>query len=492
MKALLLGFAIVGFFGNQSRANVPVFLKHWGTDPKKAALEIPAKKGFLNSVPIFKRQADKSNFISLKNKTRLALCAKSGQVGCSELMHTWAHFNEHYYLEKFVGGPIDSNIYSLDAYKRGQASITPWSGSYWPQFRGGIGVRYADANFPDSENFLDNFAYYEKNYHHNPQSIADLNELSPAEKYDLLFQDYDWLLTKSSWAEPAYTHQLNGKVETWTGICHGWSAAAVSVPEPRRSFDIYVPSVNRNVRFYPDDVKALASQLWASTPVNAVFLGGRCNVPEPSIDANGRVTDPECFDTNPASWHLALVNLMGKHQKSFVFDVIYDYEVWNQPVASYTINYFNPSSLNITNNINESLVPYGNLQKDPFYAYRSPYTQFLLGIEVALNYVVENEPQPISGIDHQQPSIVQIKYYYDLELDLNFNIIGGEWYQVSHPDMLWRPTVSSPIASSEPLNSYWNGFLPMTFELLTPGYEASKITQPLGAIVNRLIEFSKL
>jgi hypothetical protein len=48
---------------------------------------------------------------------------------------------------------------------------------------------------------------------------------------------------------------------------------------------------------------------------------------------------------------------------------------------------------------------------------------------------------------------------YDLELDENLEIIGGEWYSNSHPDFLWAPIKNAKAKSSGDarLRGTWDG-----------------------------------
>src|SRR5439155_1542285 len=54
-------------------------------------------------------------------------------------------------------------------------------------------------------------------------------------------------------------------------------------------------------------------------------------------------------------------------------------------------------------------------------------------------WVVEIAPshQPRTGPADDATS--GARYMYDLELDANGNLLGGEWYQNQHPDFVWTP-----------------------------------------------------
>lgn len=490
--ALISVLSMIMLQGSMVFAEVPSFLKRWEASPKSAAFELPEKRGVLAPQKFTPAQLQSHEFIDLKDKARLELCDRADKKGCVEGFSTLEVINDLYSVNRFVGGPLENNILKLDAYKSGAAAVTPWSGHYWPNYEGGIGVRYGDKKFPHSQTFIDNFKYYQKNYSKDSRKISNLNELSPAEKYDLLIDDKDWSLTYYSWALGRRTYQLTGEVETWTGICHGWASAATLVPEPKKSFKVELPALKKTMQVYPDDVKALVSQLWATARLGAIFIGGRCDDKFPATDENGRIIASNCFDTNPASWHLALLNWVGKLQKSFIFDAVYDYQVWNQPVSSYKLSYFNPNTKETSEDLNAAMIPYSSFSNDPYQKYRSPKTKSIVGVELNLSYVVERRPNQTEGTSTDLPRIVEVTYYYDLEIDADNNVIGGEWYQAAHPDMVWRPTTARPLANEELESSYWNGLLPMSNDFINLSKKTSKLNQPLSAILDQLISWSKL
>src|SRR5262249_50319012 len=148
----------------------------------------------------------------------------------------------------------------------------------------------------------------------------------------------------------------SGNVETWMGICHGWSPAAFMIARPTNAITVVAADGKTPITFYPSDIKALSSQLWANNPADSRFIGGRCNVKKPKVDSVGRIIDQDCFDTNPGTWHLAVVNQIGIGKRSFVLDVTYDYEVWNQPARKYSYVYFNPQTLKPVGKLQDAIV----------------------------------------------------------------------------------------------------------------------------------------
>ena len=273
---------------------------------------------------------------------------------------------------------------------------SPWSDTYWPIYAGQTANRYAD-EVPDSEKWEENY----KNFKDSPPELivkkaeaSSMDNLSPAEKYDLLVGDSTWGLTKSQWAagEEYVKNSPEHKVETWMGLCHGWSPAAISLPRPNQAIDLVAADGKTKIKFYPSDIKALTTLLWAEAQYPTQYMGGRCNEKEPKQDENGRILSEECFDTNPGSWHQLIVNQIGQFKRSFVVDVTYDYEVWNQPVYGYRYKYFNPETGKAVKTLAEATVKMSNFKSDKFKKYRSPKATKVVGIDMTMGYVVETQP----------------------------------------------------------------------------------------------------
>ena len=151
-------------------------------------------------------------------------------------------------------------------------------------------------------------------------NAAYINQLSPAEKYDLVIQTRDdlkapdWLLTAN-----VFTNTGEEDVDTWWGICHGWAPAALVEPRPGPQAVVNIPdpaSENGTIplTFYSSDIRALMSDHYARNldrVVNGVasshLLGSRCY---DSVDNNQEVDGEKdaCFDVNPGSWHKSVVH----------------------------------------------------------------------------------------------------------------------------------------------------------------------------------------
>lgn len=370
---------------------------------------------------------------------------------------------------------------------------TLWSDDYWALAKGVLGARYADTDFllaADGGTWLDLFqVIFEKGRDLLSLSSGGVDEknwidgLSVSEKYDLLIGEpleaggWQWpalgvdenqpsgYLTPHQWSVGYTYYKKYGKVEPWMGICHGWAAAAYLMPRPKKKIEVLSHN-NKVIPFYPADIKALASYLWAENRVESRFVGGRCNTKDPKKDEHGRVIDEKCFDTNPHTWHLAVVNAIGKENRSIVMDATFDYEVWNQPILGYQYLYFNP--VQVESSVNDASEVYKNWQSaavnitspqftktDPFLKWRYKRTKdgaidelfyknnpdkrphFVVGVAMAVEYLVETKPTQSVTDSAQKDGTKGVIYMYDLEINKHGEVIGGEWYSNAHPDFLW-------------------------------------------------------
>ncbi len=337
----------------------------------------------------------------------------------------------------------------------------PWSDDYWPIYRGILGARYVDSDFTNlptdfmkfKEFVLDPvntfFALFQKS-----DGRRDRHELSPSEKYDLLVgyhpqsqsEEIGGWLTPSMWAQGQAYYDRFKKVETWMGICHGWAPASYMVKTPAKAIDLALDD-GSSLTLYPSDIKGLASYLWSNTGYDSTFLGGRCYEKSTDLERDpesGAIVNESCFDVNPKNWHIAMVNQLGIAKRSFVLDVTYDQEVWNQPVRAYSYTYFNPSTGRLAQSLAEAAVR----SDDPWRTERDPFRNIrgrneggtpdkIVGVRMDVTYMVETSP---SHREHQRNDSHTVTYIYDLEInevDGHNVIVGGEWYSNKHPDFIW-------------------------------------------------------
>lgn len=432
--------------GNQNQdQDILKFIKEFNADPSATMKKIPDKKiisGTDSNVSQFSQEDITSkDYIIKKDSIRKEIISKSKIRNL--------HPESEYYSNDNPRDLIDDshqfidNISQLDGKNLTSASlpVQPWSDTYWPLYLGNIAFRYSDPGMPNSQNFDQNMNYVLQQHDANALiSEGRIDELSPSEKYDLLMNDRSFTLTHSI----LYDIKSKGQPESWEGICHGWAPASYMYRRPVRTVSVYNSS-GVKINFFPSDIKALSSTLWTSTATNTKFVGGRCSEKDPATDRNGRVVSQDCFDSNPATVHLALVNRVGLNKSGFVFDSVYDYQVWNQPVLSYSYIYFNPQTGSASKTSRSVMIPASSYTNDHFKTYRSNRTTYIVGVKLNLDYIVETSPTANRTDDPSRDGVKSVTYYYDLELDSSGRVIGGEWYQNAHPDFLWTPSSQSDI-----------------------------------------------
>lgn len=393
-----------------------------------------------------------------------------------------------------------------------EVSQSIWSGDYWKMRWGLTSYRYSEAKY---------YSTYREAvdaYHQPAEWLTAVETLppdklsekalswSPSEKYDLLVGDENMTLTQEQKREGSYNLGEDGNVESWFGICHGWAPASFMVPTPETPVNT-ISARGTSVTWYPDDIRAMATLAWANGSFQTNFIGGRCNQKNPARYTNGRLSQPECFDNNPVSFHLALGNMIGVKRTPVIMDAAFDYQVWNQPILSYQYKYFNP--LDIEKRGKEwqkFVVPYDDAFKshDRFQTpltrgrrlnserYDDSQVKWVVGVIATVVYLAENSashtPTP------KRNSKVRVTYTYDLELESrNGSLIptGGEWHENKHPDFLWVPEQGSTARlsyDSTPLNVNL-GRSPEPLTTKTAG-SASGSGYPLCQVLGAIVESS--
>lgn len=358
----------------------------------------------------------------------------------------------------------------------GSSGIDLWSGHYWPHYQGSLGVRYRDSSFISLMKEHAQYDKFNELREKTPVYTYDGREnfLSPAEKYDLVVGDPLMSLTNYSWKIGEKAQKL-GKVPTWRGICDGWSAASQMMPRPSKSVTLKTPS-GTTVTFYPEDIKALGSQLYARAQKNVIFLGKRC-YPVVGMFNGG------CAATNPGALHKAMVNRVGILKKTFNADISGSSEVWNYPVKSYKISYYNVLNDMESSDFKKVYEVYEKKHRFIKSNRRHERTYAIVGVKAEVVFADMREAHKLEIDGKGQDTNLIKTYLYDLELDQSFDIIGGEWYS-SGPDFIWAPNdLTYPLSDGEVPTK------PLTeSEIRQAAQISSKAGQPLSLIVEKLFE----
>ncbi|MCM2324474.1 MAG: hypothetical protein NDJ90_14545 [Oligoflexia bacterium] len=496
-------------FAAAEKQEVENFLQRFRANPAQMMNQIPEKrdergKVIRTSETLFPASAIRTrDYVAFKDQLRQEHCTQDGgaRICLKDVLPGRAPFAEDDLVENLVdnGQTALRSIDEMHNRKLNNATLanSPWSDNYWPIYRGILAARYADPR-SETDDWKDAYTFSKENALHeilaNAPNQSSIDMLSPSEKYDLLVGDSDGTLTKAMWKEGEGYYSRFGKVETWMGICHGWAPAAYMLPRPSNAITVTAADGRTKIRFFPSDIKALGSLIWANSQPYTKFIGGRCNDKNPPRDQKtGRIISEKCVDTNPGTWHMAVVNQLGVSKRSMVIDATFDYEVWNQPIYSYSYAYFNPQSQQMTQSLQEARVAMGDFKNDVFKAFRkNPKATHVVGIVMNLSYVVETAPTHAVRDSRENDAITTVRYMYDVELDAKGNIIGGEWYSSAHPDFLWTPAPGARAESygDRMIRETWNGQRPVPASFKEAARRASQAAQPLAKVVDVLFGLS--
>ncbi|MCE3010580.1 MAG: peptidase [Proteobacteria bacterium] len=457
------------------------FFSAFDADSEKTMKALPKKydaqgKRVLHQTLFSQKAIRDGSYIETKNRSRPR---KTGQ--------TFSGADEYNALDELLLTSKLVNVADLEARSplEGKAKVQPWSADYWPTYKGGIANRYLDQSFPSSLRWKDYSEFFNDSLKHDFESEARLDHLSPAEKYDLLVGDDQRGLTKWSIQNSAESVDEKGNIETWFGLCHGWAAASFMNVRPRKLIEVRLPS-GQLLPFYPDDLKALSTIAWGNGRFAKRFLGGRCDEKNPKVDENGRVVSDVCLDTNPATWHVTMLNRVGIDGKPFVMDAVYDYEVWNHPIVSYTVKYFNPNTRK-EGSLNETMIPLSKYRTDKFKKYRAPQATSVVGVLMDVTYITEIAASEKKFDEESHDQKTTVEYVYDLEIDAEGKVIGGEWYQNAHPDFLWSPEEKAKIQNRLDPQIPWTIDQALTNTQKSAAVRSSMNGLPLMSIVDGLI-----
>lgn len=306
-------------------------------------------------------------------------------------------------------------------------------------------------------------------------------------KYSSVIEALEEAKTKAlSEAKNYAPKKKNSLMALWEGICHGWAVASGIVPRPRKSVTFTLPD-GRKLTFLPDDLKALASLLWANSLIQdgkwnpldengnnltdnngekaitggIIMQGLRCNEKRPKTDEWGRFYDaqpdafskklePRCVGVHPATWHMGLVNILGHQGRSFIVERKVKAAVDNNPMSSYKMEFFNPYTGDY-GTLAESVRPAN--EEDQFRDFRNPAVKMLVGVRTTMTYIRWDTPARRDHDKEEYDKPKDIEMMYDLELDAEGNIIGGQWRTTevgknflnigadhTQPDFFWTVT----------------------------------------------------
>jgi hypothetical protein len=265
-----------------------------------------------------------------------------------------------------------------------------------------------------------------------PQRTGGTNINGALSKYDRAFNSSQ--NSAAAWEKDNH----NEYEPSWQGHCNGTSVTVSRFQNPRRSVSrptgCFTGSNSACTVFTPTDIRALLAEINMSARYKFI-AGHRCRLDIDEIKSRPALrSDPQkkdfCDDVDPASFHLALVNFLGRKRQPVMFDRSLDTPVWNYPIYSYQYSYSSPLSAA------QAIAKTGlNLSSWVFNPYAVSF------YHVRMNIVFRNAANNTEGAG-TIPAGTQEIYDYILEVDKDGDIMGGEWIGESkykHPDFVWIP-----------------------------------------------------
>ncbi|RLN89468.1 hypothetical protein BBJ28_00011470 [Nothophytophthora sp. Chile5] len=330
-------------------------------------------------------------------------------------------------LEQFFGSSMEVNVKNLAS--TAAYYVLPWPSSYWAVYQDGINYQWSSNGEPSaSEKYATAFGLDATAFMTTiSESTGILSEKSLRSSCS---SDSDCSSLNDGSACAIRTGEQQGYcIPTWFGICHAWAPAALLEPEPRCAVE------KNGVTFQPMDIKALLSEVYDGANLGTVFTGVRFygSDSDATTDQYGRYTDSSRRDIGPGFLHVALANVLGRFNSSVVVDVTGGAEVWNQPVYSYEV--LTQTELTPT----EAATQYYGQSVYPF----NSAAERIMYTETSITWMVEAyEDGGLVASGKAESYTKSDTYTYLLELDNDYNILGGEWVgdsNADHPDFLWLP-----------------------------------------------------
>lgn len=228
--------------------------------------------------------------------------------------------------------------------------------------------------------------------------------------------------------------------EPWWGHCDANAAMTIRFKNPRLSVARPRGCDPRSrascTVFQPSDIRALLAEINKNALAKFLAGGEPCDktaeelASQPFPRSRPQVMD-NCEDANPASFHAALTNFLGRMKQPLIFDISADAEIWNYPVYSY------------------SSVPRGPLTTaEALRAMGLSGSSWIFNPKAASFYQLTTtvyyraSRNDLTGAGTIPEALNEKTYSYILELDRQGQVIGGEWIGASrldHPDFVWMP-----------------------------------------------------
>lgn len=321
--------------------------------------------------------------------------------------NAWDGWNNPYKIDANFENRLDSLPTSGQLEGTGLA----WPGYYWANNKGGVAQRWSAKN-------PQHFKYDSPSMYEAQNMSADkLNEMSPAEKYDLFTGNYDYPTVDTIW------NNTRPGASVWHGICHGVAPASLNHSEPKPVTLTNPDGVK--VTFYSSDVKALLAYYYAKVSDSGIIqVGKRCFVGARVPIAN---RSAGCRDVNPGSMHIIMANKLGISKTGYVADMDRYRQVWNHAAVSFE----------------SKIMGSARLDKN---AVTSAVKRVRVKSKVKYSASIDPSSAPVIATNLAKYDTRTYSYY--LELNSKGEIVGGSWISKDRPDFMW-------VKEKETFTGYW-------------------------------------
>lgn len=455
----------------------------------------------------------------------------------------------------------------LDQANQGKAAKRPWSGDYYPLFNGSVNYRYRDQNWLLSPNLEEVKEYFQDYRNFDLRTISSTESydiftqgLEGVQETPFSL-DVPFVLANSVWKGIEVANAYGERALYYSklkGLSWGWVQAAITSDRPLKTIAVQGFDGDKVV-FKPSDLKALATLMWNQSLAPIGVLG------HPSLRAMD-MKSPDYtrpypqMKYDPSLWHLSVLHKMGIQKDSFIV-LRWIKGEWLNPIYKYQLRYFNVSNGRtadkFTGNEKELLIKSSVWSKQEFAIVNTPFESifpdiqkiiesaggfhhlpeeqlvrihkravavyeqakrvqrvvrkndpYILGVEMSYSFVnntmVSDRETDDPGMDAENTVTLR----YDLELDDDYNIIGGEWYTTNSPDLLITPKSGGIVNKNHQIINElysvkadvknWSRWLNEAGELVFPR-ELKKFAvafaylsgSPLQVIVDTLIAYSR-
>ncbi|KAL8003189.1 putative transglutaminase elicitor [Plasmopara halstedii] len=307
-------------------------------------------------------------------------------------------------MEQYFGQKLERKLTRLPTW--GASDIKPWYGPTWETWTDSINYAMRDDDLAPSAKYAIAFGLNVEDFMDKVSAKFGIDSVKNSTSTctgECDIHDYYCSFRKNS--------QVGYCISRWSDISEGVAQASVLEKEPR------CPVTFNNVTFNPDDIKALISVVYAEAQVPTIYNAKHYSSQNGTLDGSVPSAPPENRNVNPAFYHITAANLLGKLNRSFVFDLDSSDDVLDTAAFAFEVDRLQPMTLQEAARI---------FFNSTSYTFNEKATEVVY-VSSTLYYTAPKENDFPRDI-----------YTYILELDATGNCIGGQWLEY-RPDAISIP-----------------------------------------------------